>query len=258
MSDLSATNDPGFRAKLGLYVVIGSSVGVIALAIVTMWAASNANTLKDTSQLVFTSVLPLLGTWVGTVLAFYFTKDSLEAASRTTLDVVRSVGQKLASIAVTQAMLKADSIKKADAAAGKVGDLPLKTIESLFAQVLPNGQPISRLPLVNDKGACIGIIHRSNWNEMLLAGGKLNPPVDVPTDKLEKLLPLNSSAGKKFGDIIEGTVAFVASDKTLADAKRAMELVPLCQDVFVTQSGNSAEKMLGWISNVDIARLSQA
>lgn len=214
--------------------------------------------VKETAQLIFTSVLPLLGTWVGTVLAFYFTKESLEAASRTTMDVVRSVSQKLASINVTQAMMKTDDVVKATVASGKVEDLPLQAIDSEFKKPGPNGKPISRLLVIDNGKVCIGIIHRSIWMEMLVVGSKLTPQAAVTTDTLSKLLPENSVAGKKFDDIVKGTLAFVAADKTLADAKTAMDAVGLCQDVIVTPRGASGEAMLGWISNVDITRLSQA
>ena len=93
MADDNSSNENPFRARLGMYVVIGSSLGVIILGIVVMvaaWHGGKDSPVKETAQLLFTSMLPLLGTWVGTVLAFYFTKDSLEAASRTTLETVRT------------------------------------------------------------------------------------------------------------------------------------------------------------------------
>jgi len=93
---------------------------------------------------------------------------------------------------------------------------------------------------------------------MQVGGTKLSPPVNVTNDTLAKLLPQASLAGKTFGDVVKGTIAFVASGQTLEDAKRAMEALPLCQDVFVTQSAKAGEPIMGWISNVDITRLSQA
>src|SRR5215813_14198228 len=104
MSDPAVSSDAQFRAKLGGRVVMFSAFGVILLGTIVILAAGwsqlydtsgkNPTALKDAAQLIFTSILPLLGTWVGTVLAFYFTKESLEAASRTTLDAVRTVAQR--------------------------------------------------------------------------------------------------------------------------------------------------------------------
>ena len=256
-------SDAVFRAKLGGRLVMWASAGVIGLAIVVIGAAAldQKSSVKDTAQLIFTSVLPLLGTWVGTVLAYYYTRENYEAASRSTLEAVRSGSQQLASTRVTDKMMPAAAIVKANVPPAKaIDDLLLKDIGDLFDKLLPNGQKISRLLVVNDKFACIAIIHRSIWMEMLNTGAKQAPPVDPARDNLGKLLdkPYVSAVGKTFKDFITGTLAYIAIDRTLADAKAAMEAKPQCQDVIVTETGKSDERMQGWISNVDISRLSQA
>jgi hypothetical protein len=95
---------------------------------------------------------------------------------------------------------------------------------------------------------------------MLHMGSKLTPPVDITTDNYSQLLALSytSLVGTNFSQFITKTAAFVAKNATLADAKAAMERTTAIQDVIVTQTGLSTEPMLGWITNVDIARLSQA
>jgi CBS domain-containing protein len=263
MSEAAVASDTVFRAKLGGRLVMAASLGVIVLGIIVIAAAAlgaKDSPVKEAAQLIFTSVLPLLGTWVGTVLAFYYTRENFESASRTTLAAVRSGAQQLASTRVTDKMMPADQIIKAEIPAGKgIGDLSLKTISDLFETKLPTGQTISRLLIVKkDGGACIGIIHRSIWMELQLVGAKLTPPMNPASDSLAKILTEKSASGKTFNEIITTTLAYVAADRTLADAKMVMEAAPLCQDVIVTQTGNRDERMLGWISNVDIARLSQA
>jgi hypothetical protein len=211
--------------------------------------------------LIFSSILPLLGTWVGTVLAFYYTKENFEAASRSTLEAVRSGSQRLASTPVADKMLPANAIVKAIIPSGKgIDDLPLKDIGDLFDKALPSGQKVSRLLFVNDKGGCVGIVHRSVWMEILNLGATQTPAVDLSKDNLGKLLlePYVTSISKTFKDFVASTLAYIAVDRTLADAKAAMEAKPLCQDVIVTATGKSDEPMQGWVSNVDIARLSQA
>lgn len=83
--------------------------------------------------------------------------------------------------------------------------------------------------------------------------------VNDGTDSLAKLLaqPHQSNAGTSFKNLVTKTVARVAESATLADAKAAMEATPNSQDVIVTATGKNNAPMLGWISNVDIARLSQ-
>src|SRR5712691_1865567 len=64
------------------------------------------NTTKDAleaAKYVFAAVLPLLGTWVGTVLAHYFQKENLAAATQSISDLASKVAgtDKLQSILVT-------------------------------------------------------------------------------------------------------------------------------------------------------------
>jgi hypothetical protein len=257
-----ADSDAVFRAKLGGRLVMGASLGVILLGIIVIGAAAWGNKdspVKDAAQLIFTAILPLLGTWVGTVLAFYYTKENFEAASRSTLEAVRSGSQRLASTRATDAMMPVAKVVKATIPSGKaIEDLSLKDVGDLFNTTVSGGQKISRLLIVDDKVACVGILHRSIWMEMLNLGATLTPPVNPASDNLAKLLPEKSSSGTTFKEVITGTLAYIAADRTLADAKAAMEAKPLCQDVIVTSTGKSDEPMLGWISNVDIARFSQA
>ncbi|UFZ04919.1 hypothetical protein LQG66_00930 [Bradyrhizobium ontarionense] len=257
-------DDATYRARLGSYLVIGSSIGVLFLSIAIIVAAGvggGAKDVKDTAQIILTAVLPLLGTWVGTVLAFYYSKDNFEAASKGTLDLVRSISQRLSTTRVADQMMRAGTIIKIQVPAGKqVVDLFAKDVEALFGTVGANGQKISRLPIVASDGACVGFLHRGLWLEMLVSGAKLTPPFNDATDTLAKLLPLScqSRLGSTFADFVTNSVAYVAEAASLADAKAAMEAKPQCQDVVVTATGKSDAPMLGWISNVDISRLSVA
>ena len=57
--------------------------GVLGLAVLIMLTAT-AGQESDTAKLLLSSILPLLGTWVGTVLAYYFAKENFESAARAT------------------------------------------------------------------------------------------------------------------------------------------------------------------------------
>jgi len=82
-----------------------------------------------------------------------------------------------------------------------------------------------------------------------------------------KVTPANEQDRAKMADLSKAVqeatgqsvqVAFVDQGKSLAEAKTAMEAVPGCQDVIVTATGASTAPIVGWVSNVDIARASQA
>ena len=60
-----------------------------------------------------------------------------------------------------------------------------------------------------------------------------------------------------FGDMAKKAVAFACADKTLADAKEAMDRMPGCQDVFVTRTGAPDEPVVGWLTNVEFAKAAE-
>src|SRR5436309_3092423 len=78
-------SDASTRKWLAGGIVAASIVGIVIASTVALIAAGSNR--PETSRLVFSSVLPLLGTWVGTVLAFYFARDNLEAATQSTLQL---------------------------------------------------------------------------------------------------------------------------------------------------------------------------
>src|SRR4029453_16222492 len=58
-----------------------SVVGIAGAAVFAIIYASD-DERDETTRLVFTAMLPLFGTWVGTVLAFYFARENLQAATK--------------------------------------------------------------------------------------------------------------------------------------------------------------------------------
>jgi len=253
------------RARLGIWLVFFSAGALVTHAIVMVAAVGwkgDAGAVKDTTQLLLSSLLPLFGTWVGTVLAFYFSKENFEAANRGTIDLVRSVSQRLASTKVTDAMMPRERMITLEIPQGQsLGDFKISEIMAKFETIGGNGQRISRLPILTQGGVCEGFLHRGVWAEMLATAlSKPGQTLDVTTAILGPLLdaayPLQQ--GTTFGKFIRSAVTYVARDRTVADAKALMEHLPGCQDVIVTDSGQAGESVLGWLSNIDIGRLSQA
>jgi hypothetical protein len=262
---MNGTDD--FRAKLGTRLVFWSTIALVALGIVIMGASIVAalngkpDSVMNAAQLLLSALLPLFGTWVGTILAFYYSKENYEAASQSTLDVVKSVAQRLRSTPVAAKMMPLAQIVFAQLPAdGSIGSLKLSDLEAKFDTVGANGQKISRLLILNNGGACVGILHHSVLAEMLAIGLRDTPPIDLTTATLSSLLTKECRAykGMTYGDFLQKTIAFAGQDRTMADAKAAMEQIPGCQDVIVNKTGDKAEPMIGWLSNIDISRLSAA
>jgi CBS domain-containing protein len=252
-------DDTQFRAQLGSRLVLFSVGALVLLGIAIMVSAAfaGAEAVKNAAQLLLSSLLPVFGTWIGTVLAFYYTKENFESASRGTLDVVRAVTQRLTSTRVADAMMPRERIITLSIPArGSLRDVQVADVAAKFDSKGANGQRISRLPIVGADGICRGLLHRGMWAEMLANAVQ---PFDPTTARLDTLLtlPYPLREGQTYEEAILGSIAFVKENASVADAKAAMEQVRGCQDVIVTASGTRTEPFLGWISNVDIGRLLQ-
>lgn len=112
MSDSTQTSDAEAiaRSKIGRHVTYFALTVTALLGITAILVAINGADVEKRFTYVkdvLTIVLPLIGTWVGTVLAFYFSRENFVAAARQTADLVRQLTpeQRLQGIPVTEAML---------------------------------------------------------------------------------------------------------------------------------------------------------
>ncbi len=237
------------RATIARRIVYGSTIGLMLLAAMVIIAVALTSTshLRETTQMVFTAILPLIGTWVGTILAYYFSKDNFQAASQSFINTVKELtpDEKLRSIPVRKAMLPVSSIKAVRLSAGQSEkDIKLEILKDFLVGV------VTRIPILDDKGVTRYVIHQSMLYKFLaeesLAKGQ---GFQLNTTTLEDFLNFN---GMK--DYVSKTLAFVALDQNLADAKAIMEGVKDCQDVFVTEHGKPDEPVMGWLTNIEIAK----
>lgn len=106
------------------------------------------------------------------------------------------------------------------------------------------GPGITRIPVLDDAGILRYLIHRSLLTEFM-AGHKGQPTLaDLVQD-----IALRS--------LIFDAIAFVALSATVGDAKAAMDTITKCQDVIITPNGMRDEPVVGWLTNVDLGRLTR-
>ncbi|WP_306143236.1 hypothetical protein [Roseibium sp. MMSF_3412] len=248
--------------RLSIVALLGVSLIVVAIGIL----AAEGEEAVENSQYVFAALLPLFGTWIGTVLAYYFSKQNFEAASKATESLVKMSVQKLRSVSIEEAMIPLGSIVGiVKAPNDKLRDVPLQKVAEAMEKTLPSGRPISRVVILAANNACIGIIHRSIWSEMravvATSGATVNFKNEAAnTDTLDKVHDLESEtrAPEKFGNFITHSIAFARAGATLADAKMRMESRDDCQDVFITANGSAAEPIIGWVTNQEISKALEA
>lgn len=242
-------------AKILLWISIG---GLVVLSVVVVWAASKSTqeeALSDASVLVFNALLPLFGTWVGAIVAYYFSRENFESASRSVQAMARqtAAGGRLRTIKVTEAMLARANIKAVELGKPGMGDEAAVNLKTGLIDLLAG--PVSRVPVFNKDGSIKYIIHESMLYRYSYEASLSQPEAgafDITAKTLKDFLGHGD-----MGALVKNSKAFVAETDTLAGAKAAMERVANCKDVFVTKTGNDREKVVGWITNTAFERYAE-
>lgn len=107
---------------------------------------------------------------------------------------------------------------------------------------------VNRVPIFNGEKHPLYIVHRSMIDKFGMKnvwGQSGKNPADFT---LADLL-----AEPEMKEMFENTFVTISAQCSLAEAKSAMLARPNCSDVFVTENGSRDEKVLGWLTNVDIA-----
>jgi hypothetical protein len=240
------------RYRLARWVVIGSFLTLFLLVGALIGLAQGNKDVADAAKSAFSTILPVLAGWVGTVLAFYFSAASQERTSASLDKAISQSGPggggpgKL----VSEKMLPLSSIvglQKLEEKEGGAKEIPIEELKKAFDATLPNGAKVTRLLFV-EGGVFKYILHIGALNAFLV---KTQSAEQRPT---------------KFGDMlndeetlhqISKLVVFVSAAATLGDAKAALDKVSGAQDIIVTGTGNSTDPMLGWLSNVDLTKALQ-
>ena len=224
--------------SLIVLIISLSGVGLIAGLVIVL-----AEDRESASQLVLTAVLPLFAAWVGTVLAYYFSSESIEAATQSAKALFTTTEEKLNSIPVTDVMLNVFTMK-----IFKYSDTLI--VLDLLNELKQSGKG-NRLPFLKDNMQPEYILHKSVLAEALVIASS-NPSVKKKIEELtlkdvfEKCDGLKDKAEKSFG--------VINIDSTLADAQAKMRSIHDCQDVFITDKDGA---VIGWITNVDLQKHSK-
>jgi hypothetical protein len=238
--------EPFWSSRFVLALIVSAAVliGIILFGWISITTSDDvAATAKD----IFTFTLPVFGTWVATVLAYYFNKENLDAAARNVKDVLSMTARdRLVSISVKDKMIPKDKIVR--------GRLPADKIKfSEIIKEIDNQQKGDRYPVFDEDDKLIKyMIHKSKIVEYL-ADLALNgaSQKELQSKTLEDMLG-DSNYDKKYGELFRSSFGTVDEAATLMDAKIAMDAVPKCQDIFVTKGGKRDNEVVGWITSTII------
>jgi hypothetical protein len=234
-----------------LSVITGVALLMIGLPIIFNYSDANAATAYQSIKDLFGIVLPLLGTWVGTILAFYFSQANFEAATQSTIDLhqqFRSSEEKLKSIKITDKMIPMGQVSaKLMIGSGKSEKDYLLT-DMITKLETADRVPRQRLPILDDQEHIKYVIHRSLIDKF--RGEKIGDP-NVLDFTLQDIVD-----NVKYKAVL---IAFGVLPPTanLADAKYLTDNNIDCSDVFVTEDGKKESKVQGWVTNVDMEKTAQ-
>src|SRR5262249_27989511 len=129
---LLQSTQPAETTEIARWVLIVSGGGIAVVAGFALWGARGSSEFPRTTQMVFNALLPLFGTWVGTVLAYYFSRKNFESASQSVERLVTlTTEQKLGQLSVGKEMLRLADITLLTIPAGKTAtDVPLTDVRA--------------------------------------------------------------------------------------------------------------------------------
>jgi CBS domain-containing protein len=239
----SAEGEKHTRNYIALGIVIAGFLGIAVLAVTAMFVAENKD---ETVRLIFASIVPLLGTWVGAVLAFYFSRDNLQAGSDTTLSAVRAAGGLDVETLVSAVMIPINRIRPREDVADEAAAKAL-TLASLHQKMRSSGQ--GRVPVLDLQQRALYVVHEPDIDKYAQAHG-LSASALPEDATLQQLLDDAAIAAG-----VSGFVA-VSPTATLGEARAAMAAALMAKDAFVTEDGQRTGRVLGWLTNSDLARSS--
>ncbi len=226
------------RTYLALGITGISILGLLILSAIII-LANNDKTIER-SQLIFNSVLPLFGTWVGTVMAFFFSRENFESASRSVERLTRQITSQekiLKSTPVTDAMVPRSQMMVA------VDPTNTKLLETLK---LLEGRGYRYLPVLNGDDSLLALLHTVGVIEYLYRIKEGIPPEEREALTIQNMLDEHPEFKKSYSTVKESG--------TLADAQEAMNKIAESRVVFVTAGGTDREPVRGMLTSIDIAK----
>ncbi|MEM1363428.1 MAG: hypothetical protein AAGF94_17240 [Pseudomonadota bacterium] len=242
------------RARLSYIIIGGSLLLVIFAGGVAMFTiaglgdepsiysdADVASALKD----ILFAVLPLAGTWVGTVLAFYFSTSSFEAAANQSRELYFASTDKIKGPSdrpIREIMTRRDAFEP----------LVAKEIEGKkLSEVVALMKDAQRVPVFQERETgkppdkAIGVLHKGDLEKAQTAkdGSKIDPTYDQA--KMPDELPLKTMVAAS---------RILRPGAPLKEAEDILGETPTCRDFFITATGSRDGAVLGWVTNTALEK----
>lgn len=233
---MAGTIDDGTeRQKLANNLTVA---GVLGITVISALAISFSEKRGEAAEHVMVAVLPLFGSWVATVLAYYFARENLKAATSSMSALVTSQRRGgLDQIPVTDKMIERSRFVTLS---DRFTVMTTALLKDITAYLKDRG--VRRAPVLDGNGAIVYMVHASTLDQYIRDAVTAGKTLDSLT----------------FGDVLgvpalklllQRSFELVAETATLQDARDSMQGNPSCEDVFVTRTGAAGEPVIGWITD---------
>lgn len=220
----TASDDAAVRQRLAPMVIGIGTAGIVVIALVVITAISRKDDKGQAVLSIFTTILPVFATWVGAVIAFYFSNESFRIAAQAAgapgmsgdNDPITGPGRFIAYEKITKIVVPStESHAQAD-------QLEMEGVRKNFSD------SITRLIIFDDKKRVVYIIRKK------LDDGKAATVADYLR------LARNAADAINF--------RMLPSSATVADGIRSLSLYKTL-DIFISDTGRSDDPVLGWVTD---------
>jgi hypothetical protein len=251
---LNEKSDSRNRERIALGVLLVSIASVFLISAVVI---INANDKEESSRRVMDSTLPLYGTWVGTILAFYFSRTAFEAASSATDRTAAAVFKQINSDRVSASSPPDNTLTKISLKA-LANDLVFrqddinKPLQNVVDELVSRDR--YRTIVVDADKKYVDLVYRINALAFLehFQPGGANPQEGQGDAQVSPTLKYYLDWRHKKGEKAQPIVVFLPQSATLADADAKLKETTGCRDVIVTTDGKDTSPVVAYVTDVDI------
>ena len=247
-----ARNDARNRERIGLGVLMASIGAVLIISGIVVWKGEDK---QQAAQNVMSATLPLYGTWVGTILAFYFSRNAFESAS-TASSRNAEIYNQFARGLVSGASPPNDTLAKvslkslANGLIFSENDLA-KPLNDVVADMVSKER--YKVIIVDAEKKYVDLISRINASAFLApAASGSAPPANVNSPTVSPSIKDYLDWRKNQGAKAQPIVVYLPETATLADADAKLRETPGCRDVIVTIDGSPTSPVVVYVTDADI------
>lgn len=226
------------RTRLTIIIVSTGLVLIAILSLVTILLADPKDKFES-SKWVFNATIPVIASWIGTILAFHFGRENYESASKQAIALNKDT---IEDINVENIMIDVKTIFYRKAESVDYDKILLNDILKEYTDAEKD-----RIPIFSNDFIPRLIIPRSVLAEYINQKN-LSGKTDL---SLKDFITDNKN---KYSNETEAGFVIISKTNSVEEAFNKMSSIKSCKDVFVTDNGKESGKAIGWVTNTLINR----